>query len=36
MEAIEIYYSEKWSVGYEVKIVGSKVFKTFDLMHLKP
>ena len=22
---IEIWYSEKWSVGYEVNIVGSKV-----------
>ena len=28
---IKIYYSEKWSVRYEVNIVGCKVLKTLDL-----
>ena len=31
IEDIKIYYSEKWSVRYEVDIVGCKVLKTLDL-----
>ena len=31
IEDIEIKYSEKWSVGYEVNIVGCKVLETLDL-----
>ena len=31
---IRIYYSEKWSVGYEVNIVGCKVVETLDLRFL--
>ena len=28
---IEIYYSEKWSIGYEVNIVGCKVLATLGV-----
>ena len=31
IEDIKIKYSEKWSVGYEVNIVGCKVLETLDL-----
>ena len=28
---IEIYYSKKWIIGYEVNNVGRKVLKTLDV-----